>query len=161
MFVDHDGVEQVGVFLRTAYNYSMDDVSKKDALFCPKEEDMAQQQFADECDINTIVRRFGLTGELPENVRVPQYGDFTGISDYKEAMNAVRAADEAFMELPAETRYQFANDPQKLLEFVADEKNREKAVEMGLMKVPEAPVRSAVQALDELSAKFDKPIAKP
>src|SRR5580765_5072286 len=65
------------------------------------EKSLTQQHFKDECDINEIVRRFGLTGKLPENVKAPQYGDFTGLSDYQTALNAVIAADEAFMELPA------------------------------------------------------------
>lgn len=161
MYIDQDGVEQVGVFLRTAYNYDMTKVSNETGLVCDPEEGMTQQQFAEEADINTIVRRFGLTGQLPDNVKVPQYGDFTGIGDYKDAMNAVRAADESFMALPAAVRAEFMNDPQRLLEFVSDEKNREKAKELGLLKDPEPVVRSAVQAVDELAAVLKPPIAKP
>lgn len=158
--IDEDGEIKVP-FLRTAYNYDMMAVSNDTGLFCNPEEGMTQQQFAEEADINTIVRRFGLTGELPENVRVPQYGDFTGIADYKDAMNAVRAADEAFMELPAEVRYKFANDPQRLLEFVADGKNREEAQKLGLLKEPEVKVRSAVEAIDEMAAALKQPASKP
>jgi len=158
--VDEFG-EIVPVFLRSAYNYDVDLVSEETGLVCDPEGGMTQQQFKEEADINTLVQRFGLTGELPENVRVPQYGDFTGISDYQEAMNAVRKADEAFMELPAELRERFAHDPQRLLQFVADEKNADEALRMGLTLPKEAPVRTAVMALDELSAKLKEPIAKP
>ena len=53
-------------------------------------------------------------------------------------MNAVREASEGFMELPAKLRAQFDNDPQLFLEFVADDANRDKAVELGLIKAPAA-----------------------
>lgn len=161
MFIDKDGVEQAGVFLRTPFNYDREAASFDNGLLCDPEQGMTQQQFADEADINTIVRRFGLTGEMPDNVKVPQYGDFRGIENYQDAMNAVRAADEAFMELPAEIRYKFANDPQRLLEFVEDGKNFDEAKKLGLLKEPEVKMRTAVEAIDELKEKFKEPIAKP
>src|SRR5262245_32664589 len=107
------------VFLRSPYNYDMDLASLESGLEC-KDESLTQQQFAEESDINTIVERFGLSGELPSIVSLPSYGDFTGISDFQSAMNAVVAAEKSFMELPAKLRARFDNDPQKLLEFVAN-----------------------------------------
>lgn len=118
---------------------------------------MTQQQFADECDINLIVARYGLTGVMPETVKLPMYGDFTGIGDYREAIEAVRAADASFMELPPSVRAYFENDPQRLLEFVADDKNRDKAVELGLLKkLPDPPLPAAVEAAK--AAAVDKPV---
>lgn len=95
-----------------------------------------QQQFAEETDINTIVRRFGLTGKLPDNVRMPQYIDYEGVFDFQTAMNAVLSAEEAFMQLPADVRTRFRNDPQEFHDFFADDKNRDEAVRMGLVKPP-------------------------
>ena len=46
---------------------------------------MAVQSQRDEADINTIVRRFGLSGELPQGVRAPTYGDFEDIVDFQAA----------------------------------------------------------------------------
>lgn len=123
-----------GPFLRTAFNYDMDKASHETGLAC-LDETMAQQQFAEECDINTIVRRFGLTGEMPDNPRIPQYGDFSGIGDYQSALNAVKDAEASFMELPAHVRARFDHDPQQLLEFCADGRNLEEARKLGL--VPE------------------------
>jgi len=120
------------VFLRTPYNYDTMEASDASALSCP-EPTLAQQHARDECDINTIVRRFGLTGELPSNVRVPQYGDFTHTTDYHTAMNAVLAANEAFMQLPADVRTRFNNDPGALVDFVSDESNRAEAAKLGLV----------------------------
>lgn len=132
---DADGVHVVP-FVRSAHNYDMDAVSRETGLFCPPEEGMTQQSFAEECDINTIVRRFGLTGEMPGNVRPPEFGDFTDVVDFHTASNAVREANESFMSMPAELRYRFSNDPQRLMEFLADGKNRDEAVSLGLLNAP-------------------------
>lgn len=124
------------MFIRSPYNYDADAVSRETGLVCDPDEAVVQQSFAEECDINTIVRRFGLTGELPSNVAMPQSGDFTGVTDFQSAMNVVRAAQEAFMELPGDVRYRFANDPQRVLDFLADGANRDEAIKLGLVVKP-------------------------
>lgn len=121
-------------FLRSAYNYDRDQASNDSALAC-KDKSLAQQHFKEECDINTIVDRFLKTGELPSDVRMPRYGDFTGIHDYKTAMDAITKAQSAFMEMPAQIRNRFHNDPQEFVAFCSDDANREEAAKMGL--VPE------------------------
>lgn len=120
------------VFLRTPYNYDVDEASNYSALVC-EDPSLAQQHAKDECDINTIVRRFGLTGELPSGVRAPQYGDFTETTDYHTALSAVRAADAAFMQLPADVRTRFNNDPGALVDFVSNDANRAEAEKLGLV----------------------------
>lgn len=134
-------------FLRTEYNYDMHAASLESALVC-EDPSMAQQQFLEESDINTIVDRYGLNGELPENPRMPAYGDFTGVGDFQTAMNAVVAAQRDFMTLPAKVRSRFDNDPQKLLEFVSDDANLDEARVLGLLKPVEVvpPVVSAPAA---------------
>lgn len=149
-FIDDDGVMTIvkaPVFVRTRFNYDPDEVSLDTGFKHGADEVSAtKQSFAEDADINTIVRRFGLTGELPDNIVQPQFGDYEGVTDYHTAMNAVRKAAESFMELPAYVRSEFDNDPQKYLEFFADEKNRDRAVELGLVKaaapsseVPKSP----------------------
>ncbi|WNK12627.1 MAG: internal scaffolding protein [Microvirus sp.] len=127
-------------FVRSPYNYDMSEAGDESGLRC-EDKSLAVQDQRDEVDINTIVRRFGLTGELPDVVRLPQYGDFTGISDYREALHAVDAAEQAFMELPAELRARFHNDVQALLEFCSNDANASELERLGLTKpkVPEAP----------------------
>lgn len=131
------------MFVRNPYNYDADEVSEETGLKC-EDESLAVQSEKDEADINTIVRRFGLTGQLPENVRMPQYGDFTGITDYQTALNTVIAADEAFMTMPAEIRQRFNHDPQEFVEFCLDANNLEEARKLGL--VPAAEVKTAPAA---------------
>lgn len=98
---------------------------------CP-EPSLTQQQFKDDADINVLLERFKVTGMMPQGVRVPSYGDFTGVSDYRTAMNAVLTAQQSFMELPANVRARFGNDPQQFLEFVADPSNLDEARKLGL-----------------------------
>lgn len=130
------------VFLRTPYNYDTMEASDASALECP-EPTLAQQNARDECDINTIVRRFGLTGELPNNPRLPKYGDFTDITDYHSAMNAVIKANEAFMELPADIRSRFNNDAGAFVDFCSDESNRAEAEKLGLVQPKAAETNPA------------------
>lgn len=129
-------VVPIKVFVRSPYNYDRGLVSDQTGLAC-NDKSMTQQNQKDEADINTIVKRFGLTGKLPDNVKVPQYGDFTGVVDYHSAMNVVIAADEAFMRMPAGVRERFENDPGKFVDFVLNPSNREEAAKLGLL-VPEA-----------------------
>lgn len=124
-------------FLRTAYNYDMNKAGDESALSC-KDPTLTQQSFAEEVDINTIVRRFGLTGELPQNVRMPQYGDYTEVMDYHQAMTAIRMADESFYSMPADVRARFDNNPGKFVDFCLDEKNLEEARKLGLAIPKEA-----------------------
>lgn len=119
------------VFLRSPYNYDMDSASRESALEC-KDESLAIQSAADECDINTIVRRFGLTGELPGDIKMPQSGDFAGVGDFQSAMNIVRAAQEEFMRVPADIRARFSHDPQVFSDFFNDPANQDEAIRLGL-----------------------------
>ncbi|WNK14077.1 MAG: internal scaffolding protein [Microvirus sp.] len=130
------------MFLRSIYNYDTDNVSEETGLEC-KDISMAQQHQKDEADINIMLRKFGITGEMPTSVRMPQYGDFLGISDYQGAMNAVRAADEAFAELPAHIRSRFANDPEQFVEFCLDEANKAEAIRLGLVTQEELAAAAA------------------
>lgn len=137
-------VTPVQVFLRTAHNYDRDSVSLETGLHCA-DPSLAVQSERDEVDINTIVKRFGLTGQLPVGVRAPTYGDFDGISDFHEAANAIAESYEAFDQMPAEVRRRFDNDPGKFVDFCSDDSNREEAIKLGLIfdTVADASVTNA------------------
>ena len=123
---------KTNVFLRTPYNYDTLAASDESGLAC-EDATLAQQQFKDETDINNILRQFNVTGELPNAPISPRYGDFSGISDYKTALDRVIAADEEFMNLPATLRARFNNDAAELIEFLDNDQNREEAVKLGLV----------------------------
>lgn len=133
-------------FVRNPYNYDMALVSQETGLKC-EDPSLAQQHMKDECDINVIVERFGVTGQLPVAPLEPTYGDFSGVSDYHSAMNAIRASEEAFMALPAKIRAKFDHDPNALLEFLQNETNRDEAIELGLIDGEPVvqPIVSAVE----------------
>lgn len=147
-----------------AFNYNTDKASVASGLDFSGTESLTQQQFKEEADINTIVRRFGITGQMPENPRVPHYGDFTEVTDYQTALNAVRAAEEAFLALPAAVRAEFNNDPQLLLEAVEDPRNLDRLRELGLanpakVEAPPAPASAPPEPIGQ-TAKA-KPTAPP
>jgi len=124
-----------GPFLRTAYNYDMNKVSDETGLDCSVEPSMTQQSFRDECDINTLVMRFGLGQPLPTGLAAPTYGDFTGVDDYQSALNAIMVADDAFMQMPANIRSRFENSAAKFVEFCSsdDPAVRLEAEKLGLV----------------------------
>lgn len=124
------------VFLRTGYNYDMNQAGDESALEC-QDATLAKQSFAEEVDINTIVRRFNITGELPTNVRMPSYGDFSGVFDFHTAMNAVAQANESFDAMPAEVRARFHNNPDEFVNFCANPENLEEARKLGLVPAQE------------------------
>lgn len=133
-------------FVRDPYNYDREAASDETAVDCrlggPS---FTQQQFKDECDINVIAERFGLTGTFPENPLPPVYGDFTDVGDYRSALHAIQSADARFLEFPPELRARFQNDPQQLMDFLADPANGSEAVKLGLLK-PTTIVSDAPEA---------------
>lgn len=120
------------VKMRKAWQYDADAASVAAGFECP-EPSKAQQASKDEADINTLVRRFGITGQLPIVERPPTFEDFTEVvSDYQTAQNLLIAADRAFMQLPSKVRLRFENDPAAFVAFCEDEKNLDELREMGL-----------------------------
>jgi phage internal scaffolding protein len=132
------------IFLRTPYNYDTDAASNESGLAC-EEPTLAQQHYKEECDINTILQKFSISGILPEAPLSPRYGDFSGIGDYHTALNRVIAAQDEFEALPAPIRARFENDPAKLIEFLEDENNRPEAEELGLVEKAAAEVVEAAK----------------
>lgn len=120
-------------FVRTPYNYDMNAAGDASGIACNPEEGKTQQHFSEDADINTIVKRFGLTGMMPQNLRPPMTGDFTEmVTDYRSALELVREADRQFMSLPPEARFRFNNDPHEFIRFVEDPKNLDEARKLGL-----------------------------
>lgn len=148
------------VFIRSEYNYDMFAESDKVGLDCSNLPSLAKQSFAEECDINTIVRRFGLTGQLPSDVRMPQNGDFTNVPDFRTAMDLIVAARESFDAMPADVRARFHNDAAEFVDFCSDEKNRDEAIKLGLVEKPvEKPVTAPVPA--PVTAPVAAPVTVP
>jgi len=139
------------VNVRSAFDYDSDAVSLETGIGPGEEPSKTQQQFLEDSDINTIVRRFGLTGALPNGVAIPQSGDFTGVSDFQTALNLVRDAEAAFLQVPAATRARFGHDPAALIAFVEDVGNREEAIKLGLIPKPAEVARDGTPVVAVVS----------
>lgn len=150
------------VFVRTPFNYDREAVSNETGLVC-EAETLAKQEFKEECDINTILKRFNITGELPQGVRMPTFGDFVPVGTFHEAANAIAVAREAFDELPAEVRRRFANDPGEFVAFCSDPKNLEEARGLGLVPPlelkPDVPASTAGSGAGGAGAEAPQPAA--
>lgn len=120
-------------FLRSNWNYDRNAAGDESAIEC-KDESRTQQSFAEEVDINNMLKRFGIGYELPENFRMPQYGDFDTITSFHDAMNAVTAATSEFQKLPAHIRAHFENNPAKFHDAAMDDRQRATFESFGLLK---------------------------
>lgn len=99
---------------------------------------MTQQHFKQECDVNSILERYRKTGTVQHiSKSQQQYGDFTMFKDFKENLDTVTNAFQAFDALPAHLRKRFQNDPAQLLTFISDPKNYEEAQNLGIIRVSE------------------------
>lgn len=99
-----------------------------------------QQSFKDEVDVNTIARRFGITGAMAFGTSAqPMYGDFTGISDFDSAVAMVEDARSRFMRLPAEVREEFGNNPGNLVRFANEASPEEFAEFFAPERVADTP----------------------
>lgn len=113
-------------------------------LLC-EDKSLAIQSSRDEVDINTIVKRFGLTGQLPQEVAMPRYEDFEAVFDYHTAMSMVVESRQAFMRFPGDIRARFGHDPAQMIAFMENPDNLEEARKLGLaMPAPKVDTPVAV-----------------
>lgn len=103
-----------------------------------------EQSHRDTCNINTIMAKAIRQGGLPltERINRARFGDFSQTGSFHEMQNMVKKAEQDFAALPSGIRKEFDNDPGKLIDFLNDAENREKAEELGLVvkTIPETPV---------------------
>lgn len=102
---------------------------------------LTRQEFAEECDINVLMKRYeghaiGGPGMLPP--AQPSFVDFTGIpSNLLDYMNLMTDAESAFMTLPAPVRKEFDNSAHAFVDFASDPENLPQMRTWGL--APPAP----------------------
>lgn len=99
------------------------------------DESLVQQQFGNEVDINTIVRRFSLTGQALPVLEGGIYGDFTDITDFEGAAERVVRAEREFMRLPAATREKFNNSSVEFMQYASSVPEATLFKELGLSPV--------------------------
>lgn len=100
---------------------------------------MTKQEFVDQCDINRIIKEFTITGQVSHISAKAAQGAFIDLPaglDYQESLNTMIRAQEAFMALPARIRQKFGDDPAQFLDFVADPKNAQELIDLGIRERP-------------------------
>lgn len=107
-----------------------------DTVHYPEGPSLTRQEFAEECDINSLMRKYdghviGGPGNLPP--LEPVYFDFAEAPQtLMEFMDMQMRAEQAFMMLPAVVRKEFDNDAIQFVEFASDPGNLEQMRTWGL-----------------------------
>jgi len=129
--------------------YDSDGLSELTGLDC-RDESRTHQEFKDECDINTIIDRFGI-GENP--IEAHQWVTDVDIADapsnYQDVLNQLNLARDQFMSLPARVRSQFDNDPHQFVAFVSDASNQDEMIRLGLATRKPDPIPSDTDRIIE------------
>lgn len=132
---------------KDGYHYSQDKLQRwkkradgsMEVESVPQGETLTQQQYKEDCDVNVIMEKFMKTGQMPQTVAPMLEGDFSNLPSYQEALQTVIDANDMFMEIPAKIRLKFENDPQQLINYLADETNNEEAIKLGLKLPKQTP----------------------
>lgn len=104
-------------------------------------ESLTQQSHAAAADVRNIIKQYDRTGLIANvNKGIAQYGDYSKVNEYAEALQMVAQANQSFAEVPSHIREQFNNNAGLFFEFATDPKNKEKLIEMGLAKAPDTEV---------------------
>lgn len=121
-------------------------------LDCSVEPSLTRQEFAAECDINNIMAQYNTTGFLPNNLnsRDPQYLDVSNTpTRLQDALELVKEAQTAFMQLPAAIRREMDNDPVKFVAWAQDPANADTMRKYGLREpLPVEPPPTRVEIVN-------------
>jgi len=108
-----------------------------------------KQAMKDECDINSIMKRFERTGTITHlEKRAAYFDDVSQVPDFATAIAVVSQAEAMFMSLPATLRKEFDNDPIRYVEFCADPVNLPRLRELGLAPLEPKPVVQQVEIVN-------------
>lgn len=134
-----------GIPWRHQYDQERDELEGAACILVNNEPSLTQQHFAENADINVLVKRLGLEdAPLPVEALDPRYyGDFTEVPDLRTALDLVRDAENRFMELPARLRAKFDNSSAKLWSWIHDPDNGPEAVRLGLLAEPKREPETA------------------
>lgn len=98
-----------------------------------------KQSFAQESEINNIMRKYEKTGLIEHVKDHSGYADMPPGIEYQDALQLTIDAQLAFDGLPANIRKEFNNDPFDFLSFVEDPENIDRMAELGMLGDIEDP----------------------
>lgn len=116
---------------------------------------LTQQHFAQDADINVLVRRFGVEKVSSAVIDPAAFGDFSNAPDLRQALEIMRDAEEKFMHLPPKVRSRFQNSAAALWDFLQDPENGEEALALGLL------VKRPEKGSQAVSASPVEPVVSP
>lgn len=116
-----------------------------------------RQSDADSADINKILNRMSMQGIGPIfNPAEPKFLDITAVGDFRSALDQVRNANSYFMELDAEDRAKFNNDPAVFLDVVNDPVKLRALIDEGIIVDGSIVGGPVVPPVDEVSVALDR-----
>lgn len=118
---------------------------------CTAEEGKTRQSEAALCDINLIVARLS-RGEVATFREDGVYADVSDIGDFRESLEKVRRANEAFAALSPRIRNAFENDPGKFVDAFQSPDGTAKLRELGVIPELEETVAERKEAAAEARA---------
>lgn len=126
--------------------------SPKVKVYAPYKKDGRTAQYEkDKTDIVNILQKYSTQGTLTVNALEPQFGDFSQVVTYQDALDAKIKTEAAFQGLPSIVRNQFNNSPKQLIAFMNDPKNKKAAQKIGLIDPDPVEIirKPAVQPVTE------------
>ncbi len=100
---------------------------------------LTHQSMADECNINIMMAQYQKTGTIKGTKKQPQYLDLINANDFNDAITEINAANAAFLQLPAEIRKEFNNDPAEFLTALDHGTHDDFLRESGVILNPDPP----------------------
>lgn len=111
----------------------------------------AKQEFKDDADINSIMRKFQVTGAIDHVANYQGEYGFASPLNLHESMNIITRANSMFEALPSSLRNKFHNDAKQFLEYVQNPDNYEEAKKLGIALSNEAQAEAQI-VIDKAAA---------
>lgn len=113
-------------------------------------ESMTQEQFAEESEINNILRSHDRNGIIEHiNRGNAIYGDFSEVTDFSDALDQIKEAQNEFQNIPWQIREQFQNDAGQFFKFASNPDNIDELRELGLANPEQSVAMPTEQAIPE------------
>lgn len=113
-------------------------------------ESLTQEQFAEESEINNILRSHDRNGIIEHiNRGNAIYGDFSNITDFSDALQQIKEAQDEFQNIPWQIREKFENDAGQFFKFASNPDNIQELRKLGLANPDDSVAMPAEPAIPQ------------
>lgn len=95
---------------------------------------MTKQEFKNDVNMNSIMKRYRSTGILPVSNAKAVFGDFSKVYDYQTAVQKVMEIDEEFLKLPSHVRERYGNNPDMFMQAISNHQGLQALINEGIIK---------------------------